>query len=106
LIPIAGEGENGFRKLIVKYAKDGLLGTSAGQTPALSAVSLKTAIAALQGNPLPQEIRVPIPEANYKTLQAGKNYFPDLSDTFFAASDLPICSVNLTAEQITGQATK
>lgn len=106
LIPIAGEGENGFRKLIVAHAKDGLLGDSAGQSPALSAVALKAAITALQGKPLPQEIRVPIPEANYKTLEAGKNYFPELSDTFFAASDFPICSIKLSAQQITGQATK
>ncbi len=104
LMPIAGEGENGFRKLIVAHAKDGLLGDSAGQSPALSAVALKAAIAVLQGQPVPQEIRVPIPVANYKTLQAGKTYFPELSDTFFAASDFPICSINLTAQQITGQA--
>ena len=104
LMPIAGEGENGYRKLIVAHAKDGLLGASAGQSPALSAVALKAAIAALQGRSLPQEIRVPIPIANYKTLQAGKNYFPELSDTFFAASDFPICSINLNAQQITGQA--
>ena len=104
LMPIAGEGENGFRKLIVAHARDGLLGASAGQSPALSAVALKAAIAALQGQSLPQEIRVPIPIANYKTLQAGKTYFPALSDTFFAASDFPICSINLSAQQITGQA--
>ncbi len=104
LMPIAGEGENGFRKLIVAHAKDGLLGDSAGQSPALSAVALKAAISALQGQALPQEIRVPIPVANYKTLVAGKTYFPALSDTFFAASDFPVCSINLTAQQITGQA--
>jgi len=104
LMPIAGEGENGFRKLIVAHAKDGLLGESAGQSPALSAVALKAAISALQGEALPQEIRVPIPVANYKTLEAGKTYFPELSDTFFAASDFPICSINLSAQQITGQA--
>ena len=103
LMPVAGEGENGFRKLIVAHAGDGLLGASAGQSPALSAVALKAAIAALQGHPLPQEIRVPIPFANYKTLQPGKNYFPQLSDTFFAASDFPICSIRLSAQQITGE---
>ncbi len=106
LVPIAGEGENGYRKLIVAHSKDGLLGDSAGQSPALVAVSLKAAIAALQGNALPQQISVPIPEANYKTLAAGKTYFPDLSDTFFAASDLPVCAINLPASDITGQSSK
>ncbi len=103
LMPVGGEGENGFRKLIVAHAGDGLLGASAGQSPALSAVALKAALAALQGHALPQEIRVPIPFANYKTLQPGKNYFPELSDTFFAARDFPICSINLSAQQITGE---
>jgi len=106
LVPIAGEGENGFRKLIVANAKDGLLGESAGQSPALSAVALKAAIAVLQGQTVPSEIRVPIPAANYKTFEAGKNYFPELSDTFFAAHDFPICDINMTANDITGQTGK
>ena len=103
LMPIGGEGENGFRKQIVALAKDGLLGDSAGQSPALSAVALKAALAGLQGHPLPQEIAVPIPDANYKTLKPGENYFPDLNDSFFAASDFPVCGIKLTAQQITGQ---
>ena len=103
LVPIGGEGENGFRKQIVDHAKDGLLGESAGQSPALSAVALKAAIAGLQGQALPQEVAVPIPVANYKTLVPNQNYFPDLSDAFFAASDFPICGIKLTAQQITGQ---
>ncbi len=106
LVAIGGEAENGYRKLIVAHSKDGLLGDSAGQSPALVAVALKAAIAALKGNPLPQEISVPIPEANYKTLVAGKNYFPDLSDTFFADSDFPVCGINLKASDITGQSVK
>ncbi|WP_051625713.1 sugar ABC transporter substrate-binding protein [Kozakia baliensis] len=106
LVPIAGEGENGFRKLIAAHSKEGLLGESIGQSPALVAVSLKAAVAALQGKPLPQEIRVPLPEANYKTLEPGKNYFPDLTDTFFAARDFPVCDISLSAESIIGQPSK
>ncbi|MBE7211295.1 MAG: ABC transporter substrate-binding protein [Gluconacetobacter diazotrophicus] len=106
LVPVSGEGENGFRKLVVAHSKDGLLGDSAGQSPALVAVSLKAAIAALGGNALPQDIAVPIPEANYKTLAAGTNYFPELSDTFFAASDFPVCDIHLSAAAITGQSAK
>lgn len=106
LVPVAGEGENGFRKLIAQYSKDGLLGDSAGQSPALSAVALKAAIALLQGETLPAEIRVPIPDANYKTLKAGVNYFPELSDTFFAAHDFPVCDIVLSASSITGQSSK
>jgi ribose transport system substrate-binding protein len=106
LIPVAGEGENGFRKQIVAESKNGLLGESAGQSPALSAVALKAALAVLQGQSVPGEIRVPIPVANYKNLAAGTNYFPELSDTFFAAHDFPICGINLSAQDITGQGSK
>ncbi|WP_419729123.1 substrate-binding domain-containing protein [Lichenicola sp.] len=101
LIPIDGEGENGFRKLIV--ANPGLMGESVGQSPALSAVALKVALAALQGQTLPEEIRVPAQIANYKNMQAGTNYFPELSDTFFAAHDFPVCDIKLSAAEINGQ---
>lgn len=104
MIPVGGEAENGFRKQIAQYGKDGLLGDSAGQSPALAAVALKAALAALSGETMPQEVSVPIPEANYRTLKAGETYFPDLSDTFFAASDFPPCDITLSAAQITGQA--
>ncbi len=106
LIPIAGEGENGYRKLIAAHAGEGLLGISAGQSPALSAVALKAALAVLHGEAVPSEISVPIPSANYKTLKPGVNYFPDLTDTFFAAHDFPVCDINLTASEITGQSSK
>ncbi len=106
LVPISGEAENGFRKLIAANAKDGLLGNSAGQSPALSAVSLKVALAVLGGEKVPAEISVPTTAVNYKTLAPGKNYFPEMSDTFFAAYDFPVCGINLTAAQITGVAAK
>ena len=106
LVPISGEGENGYRKLIAAHAGAGLLGDSAGQSPALSAVSLKAALAVLHGDAVPAEIRVPISAANYKTLQPGTNYFPELSDTFFAAHDFPVCDIKLSADDITGQASK
>src|SRR5580700_11433921 len=60
-IPVAGEAENGFRKLIAQHSSEGLKGWSYGQSPALVAISLKAAIAALQGNSLPQYISAPIP---------------------------------------------
>ena len=104
MIPVGGEDENGFRKQIARYGKEGLLGDSAGQSPALVAVALKAALAALSGEAMPQAISVPIPEANYRTLKAGETYFPDLSDTFFAASDFAPCDITLSAAQITGQA--
>jgi ribose transport system substrate-binding protein len=100
LIPVAGEAENGYRKLCAERAKDGLLCLSIGQSPGLVAISIKAAIAALQGKVLPQLISVPIPSTRHPHFEAGVNYFPDLSDNFFASNDFPACGVNLTAQSI------
>lgn len=101
-IPVAGEAENGFRKLIAQHSDKGLKGLSYGQSPGLVAISIKAAIAALQGNALPQLISVPIPVADYNTLEDGVNYWSDLSDNFFTPNEFPPCDVNITAVEIMG----
>jgi ribose transport system substrate-binding protein len=103
MVPMAGEGENGFRKYIVEYKDKGLKGLSYGQSPGLVAISIKAALAALEGNPMPQMISVPIPVADYTTLEDGKNYWSDLTDNFFTPNEFPPCDVNLTAVEIMGK---
>ena len=105
-VPFAGEGENEFRKQIADHAKDGLKGMSYGQSPALVAISMKAAISALQGNPMPQLISVPIPSVDYNTLKPGVNYWPDLKANFFAPNAFPPCGVNFTAPEIMAQSEK
>jgi ribose transport system substrate-binding protein len=99
-IPVAGEAENGFRKLIAQHASEGLKGWSYGQSPALVALALKAGLAALQGNSLPQYISAPIPQCEYQTMKAGVDYFPDLSDDFFVASGFPQCNITLDAGKL------
>jgi len=99
-VPMAGEGENGFRKQIALHEKDGLKGMSYGQSPGLVAISTKAAIAALEGNVMPQMISVPIPVADYKTLKDGENYWSDLTDKFFAPNEFSPCDVNIKAVDI------
>src|SRR5215472_10587663 len=99
-IPVAGEAENGFRKLIAEHASEGLKGWSYGQSPALVALSLKAGLAALQGNSLPQYISAPIPQCEYDTMKAGVDYFPNLSDDFFVASGFPQCNIALDAGKL------
>jgi ribose transport system substrate-binding protein len=105
-VPFAGEGENEFRKQIAQHYKDGLKGMSYGQSPALVAISMKAAISALQGNVMPQLISIPIPVANYKTLKAGENFWPDLNANFFAPNQFLPCGVTFTAPEIMGQSEK
>jgi ribose transport system substrate-binding protein len=99
-IPVAGEAENGFRKLIAEHAKDGLKGWSYGQSPALVAIALKAGLAALQGNSLPQYISAPIPAVDYTSMKPGVDYFPDLSDDFFVASGFAQCNITLDAGKL------
>jgi ribose transport system substrate-binding protein len=100
MIPVAGEAENGFRKLCAERAKDGLVCASLGQSPGLVAISMKAAVTALQGKVMPQMISVPIPMASHPDFKAGVNYYPDLTDNFFTTNDFPPCGVNLKATDI------
>jgi ribose transport system substrate-binding protein len=100
MVPIAGEAENGFRKLLAEHADAGLKGKSIGQSPGMVAIAMKAALAALDGHALPQLISVPIPFATYDQLEAGKNYWPDLTDNFFTVNEFPPCNVNITATEI------
>ena len=100
LVPIAGEAENGYRKLLAEYGPQGLKGTSIGQSPGMVAIAIKAALAALDGEVMPQLISVPIPYADWDTLEAGKNYWPDLTDNFFTVNEFPPCGVNITATEI------
>jgi len=99
-IPVAGQAENGFKKLCVKYQDQGLTCASAGQVPSLVAIALKAAISAAKGNVVPQFISVPIPYSDTETLKAGVNYFPDLPDSFYTNNTFPACNVSIGAEQI------
>lgn len=100
MIPVAGEAENGFRKLCAERAKDGLVCASLGQSPGLVAISMKAAVTALQGKVMPQMISVPIPSATHPDFKADVNYFPKLTDNFFTTNEFPPCGVTLKATDI------
>ena len=99
-VPMAGEAENGYRKQIAEHADEGLKGLSYGQSPGLVAISMKAALEALQGKPLPQLISVPIPVVDYTSVKDGENFWSDLPDDFFTPNEFPPCGVNITAREI------
>lgn len=103
MVPIAGESENGYRKLVAKYSDKGLKGISIGQSPGLVAISMKAAISALEGNVMPQLISVPLPVADYTELKDGTNYWTDLPDNFFTVNEFPPCGVNISGPAIMSQ---
>ena len=102
-VPVAGESENGFRKLIAEHADEGLKGMSIGQSPGLVAISMKAAISALEGNPMPQLISVPLPIATHEDLKDGENFWSDLPDNFFTVNEFPPCGVNISGPAIMAQ---
>jgi ribose transport system substrate-binding protein len=103
MVPIAGESENGYRKLVAERADEGLKGISIGQSPGLVAIAMKAAVAALEGNVMPQLISVPLPVATYDQLEDGTNYWSDLPDNFFTVNEFPPCGVNISGPAIMSQ---
>jgi len=102
-VPFGGETENGFRKFCAKYDGEGLKCSSAGTGPAQVAVAIKTAIAALEGEVIPQSVKLPLAIVEAPNFKPGQDYFPDQSDNFFVGNAFPTCGINFTAQEIMGQ---
>jgi ribose transport system substrate-binding protein len=102
-VPFGGETENGFRKFCGAHSADGLKCTSAGSGPAQVAVAIKTAIAALEGEVVPQEVKLPLAVASDPDFKEGTDYFPKESDNFFVGNSFPTCGINFSAQEIMGQ---
>jgi ribose transport system substrate-binding protein len=102
-VPFGGENENGFRKACGAFGDQGLKCASGGTGPAQVGVAIKTAIAALEGQVIPQAVRLPLATAQYPGFKDGENYYSDQSDNFFVGNDFPTCGINFTAQEIMGQ---
>jgi len=102
-VPFGGETENGFRKFCAAHSADGLKCSSAGTGPAQVAVAIKTAIAALEGQVVPQSVKLPLAIVEDPNFKAGQDYFPNQSDNFFVGNAFPTCGINFTAQEIMGQ---
>ena len=102
-VPFGGETENGFRKFCAAHAADGLKCSSAGTGPAQVAVAIKTAIAALEGQVVPQSVKLPLAIVEDPNFVAGTDFFPDQSDNFFVGNSFPTCGINFSAQEIMGQ---
>jgi ribose transport system substrate-binding protein len=102
-VPFGGETENGFRTFCGKYSAEGLKCSSAGTGPAQVAVAIKTAISALEGNVVPQSIKLPLAIVEDPDFKDGENYYSDQSPNFFVGNAFPTCGINFTAQEIMGQ---
>jgi len=102
-VPFGGETENGFRKFCAKHAGDGLKCSSAGTGPAQVAVAIKTAIAALEGEVVPQSVKLPLAIVEDPNFKEGEDFYPTESDNFFVGNSFPTCNINFSAQEIMGQ---
>lgn len=102
-VPFGGETENGFRKFCAEFSGQGLKCSSAGTGPAQVAVAIKTAIAALEGQTVPQSVKLPLAIVEDPNFKAGQDFYPDQSDNFFVGNSFPTCGINFTAQEIMGQ---
>jgi ribose transport system substrate-binding protein len=102
-VPTGGETENGFRKFCAAHAEEGLVCSSAGTGPAQVAVAIKTAIAALEGNVLPQSVKLPLAVVEHPNFVEGTDFFAGESDNFFVGNSFPTCGINFSAQEIMGQ---
>jgi ribose transport system substrate-binding protein len=101
--PFGGETENGFRKFCAKFQADGLKCASGGTGPAQVAVAIHTAIAALEGQVVPQSVKLPLAEVEDPNFKDGENYYSKQSDNFFVGNSFPTCHINFSAQEIMGQ---
>ncbi|WP_227010449.1 substrate-binding domain-containing protein [Pelagibius marinus] len=97
--PISGETENAFRQLC---NDKNLTCQSGGTGPAQSSVTIKTAIAALKGEVVPQSIALPT-SISYAPFKEGVDVFPSLPGSFFAGNNFEACNIGFTAEEIASQ---
>ncbi len=103
LVPAAAETENGFRKLCLAHEGEGLKCASGGTGPAQVAVAVKMTLAALDGEVVPQSVKLPLAHVEDPGFKAGDNTFPDQGDNFFVGNAFPTCGISFTAQEIMGQ---
>jgi ribose transport system substrate-binding protein len=102
-VPVGGETENGFRKLCAEHSAEGLKCASGGTGPAQVAVAIKTAITALEGEVVPQSVKLPLATAEDPNFKDGENFYSKEGDNFFVGNSFPTCGINFTAQEIMGQ---
>ncbi|HZP20132.1 MAG TPA: substrate-binding domain-containing protein [Bauldia sp.] len=102
VVPMAGEDENAFRMLCNANHDKGMHCESGGTGPAQSAVTIKTAIAALKGEKIPQKIALPT-SISYSPYKEGKEVFPKLPGSLFTGNNFPDCKIGFTNEEIAAQ---
>lgn len=97
LVPMTSESDNGFMMLAVQHHVPALV---IGQSPALVAVGIRAAIAALDGQALPRTANIPLSPVTTQEMKAGDNYFPKLANSFVTNISIPQCEVHIPVNEV------
>lgn len=97
LVPMTSESDNGFMMLAVQHKMPALV---IGQSPALVAVGIRAAIAALDGQALPRTANIPLNPVTTDQMKADENYFPKLPNSFVTNISIPQCDVHIPVDQV------
>jgi ribose transport system substrate-binding protein len=101
-LPIVGEDENAFRMMCNEHHDKGMHCQSGGTGPAQSAVAIKVAIAALKGEPMPQQVALPT-SFSFSPYKVGEQVFPELPGSLFTGNNFAACKIGFTVEEISKQ---
>ena len=97
LMPMTGQGENGWRIAMLADKDKGLKGVSAGDPSVIGAYALKVTYDILSGKaPADKKISVNAPIVKTEDLKEGVNVYSDLSPTLDADTDIPGANLGLT----------
>ena len=102
VVPMSGEDENAFRMMCNDNHDKGMKCQSGGTGPAQSAVTIKTAIAALKGEIVPAVVALPT-SISFSPYKVGEQVFPDLPGSLFTGNNFPACNIGFTVEEISRQ---
>ena len=103
IVPMSGEDENAFRMLCNDNHDKGMHCQSGGTGPAQSAVTIKTAIAALKGEKSSRRRLRCRPRSRSRPYKVGEQVFPDLPGSLFTGNNFPACNIGFTVEEIARQ---
>jgi ribose transport system substrate-binding protein len=104
LVPMTGQGGNGWRVAMMKYKDRGLKGLSAGDPTIIGAYALKIAVDILDGHPpASKHVQVQSSAISTEDLVPGKNVFPEAPNTMYADFEIPGFNAGLTVEDAIGK---
>lgn len=87
LVPIVGENFNGFLKQWRDARDEGFTGYATAELNWMAVVSLQLAVMAVNGEPTPSEVEIPLPEITNETVEEWAN--DDLPDDYYPIPHIP-----------------